>query len=166
VKKKKIKTATSREVQTAVRLFLPGQLAKFAVSEGTKALTKFTVLKNEITKRNQEITGLQFSISRTRNHIRAVWKERVNKGACVYLAATMEYLCAEVLELAGNCSRDQKMIRITPRHINLVIRKDEDLNKLCGKVTIASSGKIPFIHPVLIPKGPLNESNKFSYQVY
>ena len=35
-------TLSSREVQTAVRLLLPGELAKHAVSEGTKAVTKFT----------------------------------------------------------------------------------------------------------------------------
>jgi histone H2B len=35
-------TLSSREVQTAVRLALPGELAKHAVSEGTKAVTKFT----------------------------------------------------------------------------------------------------------------------------
>ena len=35
-------TVTSREIQTAVRLILPGELSKHAVSEGTKAVTKFT----------------------------------------------------------------------------------------------------------------------------
>jgi len=35
-------TLTSREIQTAVRLILPGELAKHAVQEGTKAVTKFT----------------------------------------------------------------------------------------------------------------------------
>ena len=38
-------TLTSREVQTAVRLLLPGELAKHAVSEGTKAVTKYTSTK-------------------------------------------------------------------------------------------------------------------------
>ncbi len=38
----KKQTLGSREVQTAVRLYLPGELAKHAVSEGTKAVTKFT----------------------------------------------------------------------------------------------------------------------------
>ena len=38
----KKKTISSREVQTAVRLLLPGELAKHAVSEGTKAVTKYT----------------------------------------------------------------------------------------------------------------------------
>jgi len=38
-------TITSREIQTAVRLILPGELAKHAVSEGTKAVTKYTASK-------------------------------------------------------------------------------------------------------------------------
>jgi len=38
-------TITSREIQTAVRLLLPGELAKHAVSEGTKAVTKYTSTK-------------------------------------------------------------------------------------------------------------------------
>nr|XP_002732188.1 PREDICTED: histone H2B, gonadal-like [Saccoglossus kowalevskii] len=41
----KRRTITSREVQTAVRLLLPGELAKHAVSEGTKAVTKYTSSK-------------------------------------------------------------------------------------------------------------------------
>ena len=41
----KRKTITSREIQTAVRLLLPGELAKHAVSEGTKAVTKYTSSK-------------------------------------------------------------------------------------------------------------------------
>ena len=38
-------TISSREIQTAVRLLLPGELAKHAVSEGTKAVTKYTAAK-------------------------------------------------------------------------------------------------------------------------
>ena len=41
----KSKTLTSREIQTAIRLILPGELAKHAVSEGTKAVTKYTSSK-------------------------------------------------------------------------------------------------------------------------
>ncbi len=39
-------TLSSREIQTAVRLILPGELAKHAVSEGTKAVTKYTSSRN------------------------------------------------------------------------------------------------------------------------
>ena len=38
-------TITSREIQTAVRLLLPGELAKHAMSQGTKAVTKYTSFK-------------------------------------------------------------------------------------------------------------------------
>uniref|UniRef100_A0A8R1IBU8 Histone H2B n=1 Tax=Caenorhabditis japonica TaxID=281687 RepID=A0A8R1IBU8_CAEJA len=43
-------TISSREIQTAVRLILPGELAKHAVSEGTKAVTKYTSSKSQSTK--------------------------------------------------------------------------------------------------------------------
>ncbi len=59
-------------------------------------------------------------------------------GAPVYLAAVLEYLCAEILELAGNAARDNKKSRIVPRHITLAVKNDEELNKLLGNVTIAS----------------------------
>jgi histone H2A len=48
--------------------------------------------------------------------------------------------------LAGNAARDNKKTRIIPRHLQLAIRNDEELNKLLGHVTIAQGGVLPNIH--------------------
>jgi len=80
------------------------------------------------------------------------YASRIGAGAPVYLAAVLEYLAAEILELAGNAARDNKKTRIIPRHIQLAVRNDEELSKLLSGVTIASGGVLPNIHTVLLPK--------------
>eukprot|EP00798_Chlamydomonas_sp_ICE-L_P030074 gene30074-biopygen15932 len=97
--------------------------------------------------------GLQFPVGRVARYLKkGKYAERVGAGAHVYLAAVLEYLCAEVLELAGNAARDNKKTRIVPRHVQLAIRNDEELSKLLGSVTIANGGVLPNIHSVLLPK--------------
>jgi histone H2A len=70
--------------------------------------------------------GLQFPVGRVARYLKkGKYAERIGAGAPVYLAAVLEYLTAEVLELAGNAARDNKKNRIIPRHIQLAIRNGE-----------------------------------------
>eukprot|EP01018_Ginkgo_biloba_P020299 Gb_28414 [translate_table: standard] len=97
--------------------------------------------------------GLQFPVGRIARYLRkGRYAQRVGTGAPVYLAAVLEYLAAEVLELAGNAARDNKKNRIIPRHLLLAVRNDEELGKLLAGVTIAHGGVLPNIHQVLLPK--------------
>ena len=95
--------------------------------------------------------GLQFPVGSIARYLKTgKYAERVGAGAPVYLSAVLEYLAAEVLELAGNAAKENKKTRIIPRHIQLAVRNDEELNKLMANTTIASGGVIPSIHPSLI----------------
>ncbi|XP_058041364.1 histone H2A, sperm-like isoform X2 [Ahaetulla prasina] len=107
-------------------------------------------------------SGLQFSVSRIQRYLRqGRYAERISPGASVYLTAVLEYLTAEVMELAGNAAHQNKKQRIGPRHIQLAIRSDEELNKLFTNVTIPEGGVPPNIHAALVPKktAQLKEAN-------
>ena len=64
----------------------------------------------------------------------------------------LEYLAAELLELAGNAAKDNSKNRIIPRHIMLAIKNDDELNKMMSNATIADGGVLPGIAEELIPR--------------
>ncbi|KAG9466397.1 late histone H2A.L3-like [Eleutherodactylus coqui] len=114
-----------------------------------KKMPKSTAAKSSRSSK----AGLQFPVGRIHRFLKnGSYAERIGSGASIYLAATLEYLCAEVLELAGNAARDNKKTRIMPRHIQLAVRNDEELSKLFDGVTIADGGVLPNIHSSLLPK--------------
>jgi len=162
------KTISAKDIQSAVRLVLPGELAKHAVSEGTKAVTKYSdsPYARKIRKRSAR-AGLQFPVSRVEKFVRAAANKgsldsSCKKGGClrvtdttgVYLAGAIEYLVAEILELGGNAARDNKKARITSRHLFLGIVNDEELSKMMEtlNIFIPNSGVLPHIHSALLPK--------------
>lgn len=230
-------TLTSREIQTATRLIFPGELAKHGVSEGVKAVTKYTGTMGKVEngdspahpadsayieaapntrqaleeidesvsdsdnddsnvaighsvddefqppavsqalfdRRNPHAqmsrsfrAGLVFPVGRFYRLLKeGKYAARVGAGAPVYVAAVLEYLCAEILELSGNAAYDNNCVyvahvslvrlsdrsrRIVPRHLQLAIRSDEELTKLLMEVSIAPSGVITHAHNTLLPK--------------
>uniref|UniRef100_A0A4W3HUL1 MacroH2A.1 histone n=1 Tax=Callorhinchus milii TaxID=7868 RepID=A0A4W3HUL1_CALMI len=110
--------------------------------------------KKKTTKTSRSAkAGVIFPVGRMLRYIKKGHpKYRIGVGAPVYMAAVLEYLTAEILELAGNAARDNKKGRVTPRHILLAIANDEELNQLLKGVTIASGGVLPNIHPELLSK--------------
>ncbi|XP_070621900.1 histone H2AX [Erythrolamprus reginae] len=111
--------------------------------------------------------GLQFPVGRVHRLLRrGHYAERVGAGAPVYLAAVLEYLTAEILELAGNAARDNRKTRIVPRHVQLAVRNDEELGRLLGRVTIAQGGVLPNIPAALLPRKTAAATKKAASQEY
>jgi len=103
--------------------------------------------------------GLQFPVTRIHRKLKeeSLASRVSGKGAPVYLAAVLEYLTAEILELSGNAARDCHRSRITPRHIQLATRSDEELAKLLENCTIPEAGVLPNIHMALINRSKKGE---------
>ena len=97
--------------------------------------------------------GIQFPVGKVGRLLKkGGYAKRVGAGAPVYLAAVLEYLVAELLELSGNAAKDNKKQRIIPRHIQLAVKNDEELNKFLGRATISAGGVMPNVHAVLLNK--------------
>jgi histone H2A len=112
-------------------------------------------------KSKADKAGLVFPVSRIKRYLKVGrYASRISVGSAVYMAAVLEYLTAEIVELSGNAAKDHKKKRITPRHILLALRHDMELNTLCQDVTIPSGGVLPNIHSVLLPKNKKKEEEE------
>merc|ERR1711935_661562 len=107
--------------------------------------------KSGSSKSRSARANLQFPVGRIHRLLKkGGYAKRIGAGAPVYLAAVLEYLAAEILELAGNLARNFKVKRIKERHLTLAVRNDDELNKLLHNVTIANGGvKVSPPHPFL-----------------
>lgn len=76
----------------------------------------------------------------------------IGTGSSVYIAAVLEYVASEILELAGIVTRENNRHRITPRHITMAVKNDYELDTLLKDVTISEGGVVPFIHDALLRK--------------
>jgi hypothetical protein len=129
---------TARHIQAAVRFVFGSELAKHAVSEGTKAGVKLLAadIVSDVDFTNMgvqfgEKCGLQFYPQDV-----ALIAQKFRGGsiqtpsAAVYLTAVCEYITAEILELSGNAAIDHQEHVITPRRVSMAVRNDDELNSL------------------------------------
>lgn len=99
---------------------------------------------NKPRETSRPFEGIVFPPRRIGRYIKeAGYSERVGLGAQVYLAAVLEYLVTEILEIAGTYAKESKKRRITPRHIQVAIRSDPELALLLQNVTICEGGVLP-----------------------
>ncbi|GAA5917242.1 uncharacterized protein JCM6883_002634 [Sporobolomyces salmoneus] len=123
-------------------------LILFSLSRFLSSLLFFSTLC-----RRSERAGLTFPVGRIHRYLqRGRYAARIGGTSAVYTAAVLEYLTAEVLELAGNAARDNKKHRIIPRHLQLAIKNDDELDRLLGGVIINQGGVLPHIHANLLPQ--------------
>ena len=119
----------------------------YAVDEPMKNLVK----KLTQMKKTKADTGLIFSASTVaKNMEKTMMKKsksknatvpKVSRKASVYLAAILEYLTAEIVELASNASRDKSKINDT--HLYVAIALDDELKELCDTINFKYSAGIP-----------------------
>lgn len=131
-------TVSSRQIQSAVRLLLRGDLAANTISEAAKHLAKISTNKSSeksVTKR----AGLIFPPSRMRHEIKALsaskgCKCRVSLGAAVYLAGAVEYIVSEILAGGAIEAENAKAKTVNSHYIHASIAKDAELDCLFKNV--------------------------------
>ena len=122
-------------MEMAVRLVLPSELTKHSLSEGKKAVDKaggnFTPLGMPLMLARSNLRArLVFPVAQAGAFATLMSGMIVEGSAAVFLAAVLEYMAAEIIELAGNACRDRKKTAVEPRHIMLAIGDDEQLDLL------------------------------------
>jgi hypothetical protein len=134
---------TTDELQAVVKKLFPKELACHAVSEGAKATTVW-IVERQRWQAEQRIHGLsrsacvalQFPVGRLQTHLRvALPSINVAWNASTYLAAVLEYICSELLEVSimfAKLEAEEESVQpyIVRHHVENAIRGDEDLNGL------------------------------------
>lgn len=162
-------TINDAAIRAAVRLIMKGQVRDQAVSQGEKAVRSFatTAAGNKDAHNGPTLrANLQFAVSIAERFLRQ-YRLRLAKKAAVYLAAVLEYIATEILELAKQAAIDDGRKRISSRHLTLAVRADKELSALFPG-TISRGGVLPTLAPkcmatkpkARVAKGSSNKASK------
>jgi len=158
----KKKTITDKEISSAIKMTFSGILLENSLNEGYNAIQKYKGFDKEESNEEKLLlckqikAGIIFSPSLVEKFLRQFGyiKIMVNSLAPIYLAAVLEYLTYEILDISNEICKENKRVRINIRDIELAIRTDNELNNLFVKLNInlLGGGVLPFIHSSLITK--------------
>jgi len=114
-------------------------------------------------KKAKAQSGAIFPAGRVGSYLRRNgYHRRIGGGAPVYLAAVLEYVTAELLDLAVTAAKESKKNRVTPRTIQLAANQDEEIRGLFKNVTLASGGVVPNLRSELLKTKKGKKSSKKS----
>jgi len=137
---------------------LKGELAKHALREGNKMIANPNYYHGQnIYKRCIRKTMMYLS------------KQNVDEKAVLFMAAVIEYLIAEIIELAGNNTRNHRRGRINTYDVSLAIIDDDELQQLVGlKKTKHNILALEFLNYILkgIGKNEIEEIRKFKCNIF
>ncbi len=158
----KKKTISEKEVANAIQLILSGELLNNSLTEGEKSIINY---KNNIELKGtrQSKSNILFPPSITEKFLRnfGTSKLMITSLAPIFLASVLEYITYEIIDLASIIAKDNKRVRITIRDLEVVIRCDDELNKLFNKLNVSflGGGVLPFIHSSLLNKKKRKKKN-------
>ena len=141
--------AVAKENREKVAAMSAEELAEYKAKRSAQVKATYKRNKNKIQ------AGLMFPVKNIAKNMRKTFGYiKFTQQSAVFTAAVMEYMTAELLELAGNYADEHKKKRIVPRHIMLAIRNDEEIEKLIGKnsVVLPAVGTVVKTHHCLVQK--------------
>lgn len=163
------KTITPREIEYAVNVSLEKDLALHARVEGEKAVERYKTVAETVDKpvdgkkKPQPLqvkAGLIVSVSRCVNYLRE-FNSRIGVSAAIYMAAVIEFIMSEILELAGIVTKGNEAVKIKSRDVFFAIENDDELKSLASKLNIefGEAGVLPKIRPELLPDEGIKKKN-------
>ncbi len=158
----KKKTISCKEIKSSIELLFHGSLLENSISEGEKAIS---VYKNNNKKGTRQAKAdIIFPPSITEKFLRnfGFYKIMITQLSSIYLAAVLEYITYEILDLSLNNCKENKRARITIRDIVVVVKNDAELSLLINTLNLSflGGGVIPYIHPSLLKKKKKHATTK------